>query len=74
MIKYLYLLFIITDEQCLTALEDIHVVDIENEIKGSEIIIPGLNSSIANKDVDGNHDISGKLYYIFKKNYLIYNS
>jgi len=60
-------LFMITDEQNLTALGNIHVVDIENGSKGSDVIIPDLNSSII-EDINGDRDISGKLYYLFKSN------
>ena len=60
----------IIEGQNLTALEDINAMEMENENKEPDIIIPvpDLNSSMATKDINGDHDISGKLYYLFKSN------
>ena len=58
----------ITEGQNLTTMEDINAMEIENENKESNIIIPvpELNSSMTTKDINGDHDISGKLYFLFK--------
>lgn len=54
----------IIDEQNVTVMDDIHVIDMENEDKGSDIIIPDLNSSITIKDINGDYNMSGKLCFI----------
>jgi len=56
-------LFVISDEQHLTVCEGIHVDDImDNEDKALDITIPDFNTSIAIKNVNGDHDnVSGKL-------------
>lgn len=60
----------IIEGQNLTALEDINAMEMENENKEPDIIIPvpDLNSSMATNNINGDHDISGKLYYLFKSN------
>ncbi|XP_060868833.1 uncharacterized protein LOC132943759 [Metopolophium dirhodum] len=50
----------ITEGQNLITMEDINAKEMENENKESDIIIPvpDLNSSMATKDINGDHDIS----------------
>lgn len=54
-------------KQNLTALADINAMEMEDENKESDVIIPvpDSNSTTTIQYINSDHDISGKLYYLY---------